>query len=399
MNKEARENYNQSFSEEKYQQMIAEIEAEFPGQLDFRVAESPIFVPNDLKIKILSACNSIIDKIKSPDFKEKTERAIPKSHFVPNETEHPSVLAIDFGITLDENGQLSPQLIELQGFPSLFGYQSYLSSKYKKHFSVSPKFSEYFNRMNGRTYQEEMKNFLLGDSKPENVILLEIFPEKQKTRLDFAITKAYWGIEAVCITKIFEENNQLFYLKEGNKTRIERIYNRLIFDDLDRNYSDIKLNIDLSKPYDVTWISHPNWFYRVSKYCLPLFKSPYIPFSKYLSDFEEYPNDLENYVLKPLFSFAGAGVNIDIQKEDLETIKDPENYILQQKVKYEPCITDTKGEGIKCEIRMLYIWPENAKNPKLVTNLARLSKGKMIGVDFNKDFDWVGGSGAFFETN
>lgn len=399
MNKEARENYNHSFSAQKYQQMLSEIEDEFPGQLDFRVAETPIFVLNDLKIKILSACNSIIDKIKSSDFKEKTNRAIPTSHFVPNETEHPSVLAIDFGITLDDNKELNPQLIELQGFPSLFGYQSYLASKYKKHFAVSPKFSEYFNRLNGRTYQEEMKNFLLGESKPENVILLEIYPEKQKTRLDFAITKAYWGVDAVCITQIFEENNQLFYLNNGAKTRIERIYNRLIFDDLDRNYSNIKLNIDLSKPYDVTWISHPNWFYRVSKYSLPLFKSPFIPFSKYLSDFEELPSDLENYVLKPLFSFAGAGVNIDIKKEDLEIIKDPENYILQQKVKYEPCIIDSKGEGIKCEIRMLYIWPDNTKNPKLVTNLARLSKGKMIGVDYNKNFDWVGGSAAFFETN
>jgi len=394
-----RQYFNDSFSAEKYQVLLTEIENEFPKTLEFRVAESPIFVSKELKIKILSACGSIIDEIKKEGFKEKTERAIPSEHFVPNENERPDCLAIDFAITKNAEGEFEPQLIELQGFPSLFAYQSYLSSKYKKHFNIQKGYSEFFNRLNTMTYMQEMQHFLLNGSHPKNTILLEVFPEKQKTRLDFSLTKKFWGIEPVCVTKLRKSGADLYYEQDGKKISIERIYNRLIFDDLDRNHEGLKLNVDLKEPHSAKWISHPNWFYRVSKFSLPFFKSKYIPESNYLSELKKTPEDLENYVLKPLFSFAGAGVKIDVTKQDLDQIKDPENYLLQRKIAYEPCIKDINAEGIKCEIRMLYIWPENASNPKLVTNLARLSRGKMIGVDYNKNFDWVGGSSAFFETN
>jgi hypothetical protein len=394
----ARGAFNASFTNEKYQNLLAEIESEFPGNLDFRVSESPIFVDSDLKIKILKACNEIITSITSIDFLEKTQKAIPQTHTVNGENPRPDCLAIDFAICKNNEGAFTPKLIELQAFPSLFGYQSYLSSKYKKYFTIPNSFSPYFNRLNAVGYIEEMRKFLLGNSTAENVILLEIFPEKQKTRLDFAITKAFWGIETVCVTQLIQEGANIFYEKNGQKIKVERIYNRLIFDDLDNNFGKIKLNVDFKSDWNVTWISHPHWFYRVSKYCMPFLKSDAVPETKFLADFEKFPENLSEYVLKPLFSFAGAGVNLDVKKEDLEKIQDPENYILQKKVVYEPCIEDIKGEKIKCEIRMLYIWPQGLDKPKLVTNLVRLSRGKMIGVAFNKDYDWVGGSSAFFET-
>lgn len=399
MVKELRIRYNNSFSEEKYEKLIEEINLEFPNQLDFRVAESPVFIDRELKIKVLTAFNDIVDQICKPDFKAKTHRAIPENRFVENETEVPSCLAIDFAISKNESGEFEPQLIELQGFPSLFAYQTYIAGKYRKHFDVDRGYSEFFNRLNTMGYIKEMEEFFLGGSNPENTILLEIFPEKQKTRLDFEITKRLWGIEAVCLTKIKQEGADLFYEKDGRKIKIERIYNRLIMDDLDRNFPDLKIEVDFNKATNVKWISHPNWFYRISKFSLPLFKSKYVPESNYLSEFKELPADLENYVLKPLFSFAGAGVIVDVKPEDIAAIKDPENYLLQRKISYEPCIEDPNGKKIKCEIRLLAIWPEGEIRPKLVTNLARLSRGKMIGVDFNKNFDWVGGSVAFYETN
>jgi hypothetical protein len=399
MTNQARENFNNSFSNEKYENMLAEIHAEFPGELDFRVAESPIFINNNLKIKILTACNDIIAQIKKPDFLEKTQRAIPTNYQVPNENAHTDCLAIDFAICKGEDGTFEPQLIELQGFPSLFAYQSYLASKYKKYFQIEKGYSEFFNRMNTINYLEEMKDFLLNDSKPENTILLEIFPEKQKTRLDFALTEKFWGVKPVCISKVKKSGKDIYYELEGKKIGIERIYNRLIFDDLERNFKDTPLEFDIREEINATWISHPNWFYRISKFSLPLFSSPYIPPSSYVSDLKTIPDDLENYVLKPLFSFAGAGVKIDVKAEDLDVISNPEDYLLQKKITYDPCIKDPKGSFIKSEVRMLYIWPKGNSQPKLITNLARLSRGKMIGVDFNKDFDWVGGSVGFFETN
>lgn len=399
MFKDTRQRFNTSFSQEKYNQLLNEIHSEFPNMLDFRVAESPVFVDRNLKTKVLTAFNDIVDQIKKPDFISKTDRAIPENLFVEGENPVPGCLAVDFAITLSENGEYEPQLIELQGFPSLFAYQTYLAGKFRKHFDIDRGYSEFFNRLNTMSYIQEMKSFLVNDSKPENTILLEIFPEKQKTRLDFELTKKFWGVEPVCVTKVKRSGDDLYYEKDGKKIQIERIYNRLIIDDLERNYPDLKLQTNLSKAANVHWVSHPNWFYRVSKFSLPLFKSKYIPESKYVSDFKELPADLENYVLKPLFSFAGAGVIIDVKPEDITSIKDPENYLLQKKIAYEPCIEDINGQKIKCEIRLLAIWPDGAERPKLMTNLARLSRGKMIGVDFNKDFDWVGGSIGFYETN
>lgn len=397
MIKEVRKKFNESFSVEKYHHLMTEIRDEFPEMLDFRIAETPVFVPQELKIKLLLACNDIIETLLKPDFKQKTERAIPPNQFVPNEDSHPNFLAIDFAICKDDKGELTPQLIELQGFPSLFGYQAYLGKKYRKFFYDPQNFSQYFNRLNEETYFEEFRKTVIGNENPENVILLEIFPEKQKTRLDFALTKQIWGIEPVCYTKIIKEGRNIYYEKDGRKIQIKRIYNRLIFDDLLQNFPDLETEFKMTDDVDVTWVTHPNWFFRISKFTLPLLKSQFVPESHFLSDLKEYPTDLENYVLKPLFSFAGSGVKLHISREDLDAISDKENYLIQKKVSYEPIIEDTEGNLIKTEIRMLFLWEENAIRPKLVTNLARLSRGEMIGVNFNKNFDWVGGSCAFFE--
>ena len=391
-----RQQFNESFTPEKYEAMIDEIHKDFPNQLDFRVAETPVFVPKELKIKLLQACNDIIEVLLKPDFKEKTNRAIPENQNVPNEDAHPNFLAIDFAICKDENGELSPQLIELQGFPSLFAYQWYLGQKYRKFF-IDPKgFNQYFNRLSMTSYVDEMKKMLLGSEAAENVILLEIYPEQQKTRLDFEITRQLWGIEPVCLTKIIKVGRQLFYEKEGKTIEIKRIYNRLIFDDL-LGVPHLKTNFKITDDVNVKWVTHPNWFFRISKFTLPLLKSEFVPQSFFLSDLKEYPIDLENYVLKPMFSFAGSGVKLNFTKEELDAIPDRENYLIQRKVKYEPIIEDKAGNLIKTEIRMLFTWEDNALRPKLVTNLARLSRGEMIGVNFNKNFDWVGGSCAFFE--
>jgi hypothetical protein len=189
----------------------------------------------------------------------------------------------------------------------------------------------------------------------------------------------------------------LFYLKNGLKTPIYRIYNRLIFDDLS-NFENLKTDFYLTDDVEVEWVGHPNWFFRISKYTMPFFNHPCIPECRFLSDYQgEFPSNLNEYVLKPLFSFAGAGVIINVNQSDLEKIGDPENFILQKKVKYVPIIKTTDESKVKCEIRMLYIWQEKDARPTLLTNLARLSRGEMIGVRYNKDFDWVGGSICFME--
>ena len=65
-----------------------------------------------------------------------------------------------------------------------------------------------------------LRRTIVGDSKPENVILLEIEPEKQKTRIDFAATEALLGIQSICVTRIKKRGRELFYDRDGRETRI-----------------------------------------------------------------------------------------------------------------------------------------------------------------------------------
>ncbi|MBC7933774.1 MAG: hypothetical protein H7Y86_00250 [Rhizobacter sp.] len=394
MQKDLRQAFNQNFTKEKYDQYMEEIEALEPGALDFRNAETPVFVPKEFIKKMLGACEDIIDVIVAENFKELTYRSIPAELNVPGEDAHPQCLVFDFGVCENKSGELEPQLIEMQGFPTLFAFQAYHSEITAKYANLPDNYSAYLNGYNKESYIQLLKDIFVGNHHPENVILLEIYPEKQKTRIDFYCTKKLLGINMVCLTKLIAEGEKLFYMNDGVKTPVHRIYNRVIFDDLQQQ-EDLGDIVDLSKPYDVEWVPHPNWFYRISKFTLPFIDNPYVPETFFLNEITQ-PVKLDEFVLKPLFSFAGMGVVIDLKQEDIDKIKDPENWILQRKVYYAPVIL-TPDEPAKAEIRLFYFWKEGWKRPVGVHNLARLSKGKMIGTRYNKDKEWVGGGVAFFE--
>jgi hypothetical protein len=393
---ELRKKFNAEFSEDTYKKFLADLQSRYPGAIEFRIAETPVFIPRDFTKKVIDTCESIIDFIIDPAFKQLTERAIPANEKVANENGHSHFLAFDFGICENAAGEYEPQLIEMQGFPTLFGFQVYYPEVLEKYWQIPSNYSHYFNGLNKASYISELKKVIVGDYDPAEVILLEIKPHEQKTRIDFYCTQEYLGIEPVCLTDLISEGNQLFYLKDGKKTRIRRIYNRIIFDDLHAQKEKLGEIPDITAKWDVEWVPHPNWFYRISKFTLPFIRHPYVPQTFFLNEIKQVPQDLENFVLKPLFSFAGQGVVIDVTLKDVEAIKDPENWILQRKVKYADII-QTPDIPAKAEIRMMYIWKDGDERPTLVTNLARLSKGKMIGVRYNKDKEWVGGSVAYFE--
>ena len=392
---EHRQTYNAAFSPDRYQQMLADIDRQLPGQLDFRVAETPVFIPALLRDKLITAGESIIDVISRQDFKALTEASIPPHQRVPNEDEHPEFLTFDFAVCRHANGELEPQLIEMQGFPSLYAFQSWLPGVFGRFFPIANSVTPFLTVPDFAAYQTRMRQLILADQPAENVILLELFPEQQKTRIDFALSKQFWNIETVCLTKIQKSGRSLFYEKQGRLIPIKRIYNRIIFDELAR-YPDLITEFKLTDDVDITWVGHPNWFFRVSKYTLPLLQGPFVPPSYYLNELSAYPSDLDNYVLKPLFSFAGAGVRLHITATELDALSDKSNYLLQRKVVYEPVVQAPDGL-VKCEIRLLYIWPADEPRPQLLTGLSRLSRGEMIGVDFNKDKDWVGGTTPLFE--
>jgi len=394
---ELRKQFNEKFSEAAYRQYLEDLEAPYPGALDFRVAETPLFIPAIFRDQMLEACEHIIDVITAPEFTQQSESAIPANYRVPNEDAHPQCLVFDFGICEQTPGVYEPRLIEMQGFPSLFGYQLLHEQVTRRHFAIPTGFTSYLQGYDAKSYREFLQEMIVGKHAPESVILLEIFPHRQKTRIDFYCTEEYTGISIVCITELEKEGQQLFYRKNGRKIRVTRIYNRIIFDELQQQPIEVQEKGKLLfEALDVEWVPHPNWFYRISKHTMPFIQHRYVPETKFLSQLTRWPDDLENYVLKPLFSFAGQGVIIDLTLADLENIQDPSNWILQRKVNYADAIQTPDGPA-KAEIRLFFFWKEGTPRPVAVNNLARLSKGKMIGVRYNKDKSWVGGTQAFFE--
>jgi len=391
-----RKAFNESFSNERYEAFLKDLHSKYPGAIEFRLCETPVFVDKEFAAKMIDACEYIIDVITDPAFKEFTEPAIPVHERVPNESDRCEMMVFDFGVCWNENHEPEPRLIEMQGFPSLFGFQVYYPDLFRKHFPVPDNYSQYLNGYTHDSYLKLLKEVITDDVPVENTILLEIKPHEQKTRIDFYCTQEYTGIQPVCITELIQEGRKLYYNREGKKTEVKRIYNRVIFDELQAQKNKLGHFTDITQDLDVQWIPHPNWFYRISKYTLPFIHHPYVPTTWFLHEIKQLPADLENYVLKPLFSFAGQGVVIDVTPADIEKITDPQNWILQRKVQYADII-ETPDVPAKAEIRIMYVWKKEWDRPQPVINLARLSKGKMIGVNYNKDKKWVGGSVCFVE--
>jgi hypothetical protein len=391
-----RQQYNAAFTDGKYKAFLESISTTYNHKPPFRVAETPIFIPKYLKKRLLEACEQVNKVICQPNFKELTKNALKDpSQVVPGEDDHTTFLQMDFGICLHEKGDFTPQMVEVQGFPTLYFFQELMAKGYRDNFDI-PSNYHHLNNITSANYIEKLREIIVGDCPPENVILLEIEPHKQATQIDFLATAHHLGIKVICISELITEGKNVFYAnEEGQKISVRRIYNRVIFDELFKR-DDLQRQFDFTKEYNVEWIGHPNWFFRISKFTMPLINSPYVPACHFLHELEEYPEDLENYVLKPLFSFAGSGVLINVTKQDLDAVQNKENYILQKKVAYAPAIK-TPTEPAKCEIRMLMIWEKGDEKAKVVNNLVRISKGEMVGVRFNKDKDWVGASVGFFE--
>jgi len=389
MIEEIREKYNQEFTEKSFENFIGSLQAGSGNSLDFKVNESPLFIDTKLKNKLVEACDELVYQLKTDEFKVHCKAAVPENYYMPGDDDHPVFLQLDFGI-VEQDGELTPQLIELQGFPSLYAYQAFLDQTVRQHFNIPERFTTYFNGHDFESYIKLFKNTLVGDEDPENCILLEISPDKQKTRIDFKLTEKYTGVKTVDVFDLKARDNKIYYLKDGKETEVKRIYNRVIFDELEK--LPVKPEFNFHKNYDVTWLGHPNWFFKISKHTVPFLNSKYSPECYFLNDFDFRTADLSEYVLKPLYSFAGSGVKIDLTADDLISIKDPHNYIIQRKVDYKPILKTPDGYS-KAEIRMMMLWHDQ---PVLVNNLLRTSKGKMMGVDFNKGKIWIGSNIVYF---
>ena len=395
---ELRARFNSNFTEEKHRRFLQSLDAAVETKIEFRPCETPVFLPGGLLAEMRGSACEIIAELCAPEYVTASARAIPAAFNAPNEGARPDFIQVDFAVTRDESGALVPKLIELQGCASLYAFQYILPRVYKQHYDLDG-LGYLLNGLTDESYVELLQKMLLNGHAPEQVILMEIDPLRQKTLPDFRVTEKLFGIPFVCITSVTKRGNKLFYKREGREIEIRRIYNRVIIDEFARK--GVQANFDFRDEMDVEWVGHPNWYFRISKFSLPFLKHRTVPRAWFLDKVEEYPEDLDQFVLKPLFSFAGSGVKVGVTRKDLDAIPDDERsgYLLQEKVAYAPVI-ETPDEPGKVEIRLMFVWPVGEAAPKAVTTLTRLSKGAMMGVDFNKNKSWVGSSCSFwYESN
>lgn len=360
--------------------------------VDFRISETPCFFPQALLDQMSQYGKELIHQLDNPDYLKASQDAIPAEFNVPQESSHPLFIQVDFGLVRDASGNLQPKLVELQAFPSLYAYQAVLSQTYQEVFALDANLRYLLGGLDWESYPKPLRRAIVGDHDPQDVILMEIDPLHQKTLPDFLLTEKLLGVPTVSITDIQKRGNQLFYEKNGRRQQIKRIYNRAIVDELIRK--KIKLNFAFTDDLAVEWAGHPNWYFRISKFSLPFLNHESVPKTWFLGRMERVPDDLQNYVLKPLFSFAGLGVIINPTKEELAAIPMDQRsqYILQRKMNFEPVIQTPHGLA-KAELRIMYIWLEELQ-PVMV--IVRMGRGLMMGVDHNKNMEWVGSSAAFY---
>jgi hypothetical protein len=390
--------YNQLFSPGFYEQYRNRLQATV-GPVPYRLAESPLFIPPATRDRLFRYTREIIAQLAEPERLARARTAVPKEFDVPGQDAAPDVMTVDFAVVRGEDGELDGRVVELQAFPSLFAFTMIQARLFNDMLKVPEAAQGFHCFAPGYDFDSAITLFrraLLGGFTPEEVVLLEIEPQKQKTLPDFVATQLLTGIEPVCVTQVLREGRQLFRMKDGRRIRIRRIYNRVVFDELQQKKPPMafKFTDDL----DVSWFPHPNWYWMWSKFSLPLLDHPAVPKATPLSQLKEVPADLENYVLKPLFSYAGAGVKVDPTPADVAQVPvdQRDGWILQRKIQYARELFTPEGHGVAAEIRVLCLRDEGQRLPEPFMNLVRLSRGKMLGIDFNKGLDWVGSSVALW---
>jgi hypothetical protein len=384
-----RQSFNSKYKPEKYPQLLALLAERCGVPIGFRVSETPCFLPLDLIEQMANDGKELIRQlVDNPAYRARSAVSIPAEFNVPRESAHPMFIQVDFGLVRDAAGELQPKLVELQAFPSLYAYQPVLARTFIDVYGLDQGQRYLLGGLDSASYLSLLKRAIVGEQDPENVILMEIDPTHQKTLPDFLLTEKLLGIKTVDITQIKKTGNALYWEADGKRVPIKRIYNRAIVDELERKGA--QLAFDFRDDLNVEWAGHPNWYFRISKFSIPYLKHPSVPKTWFLDQLPQVPEDLENYALKPLYSFAGLGVVIAPKTEDIAAVpaERRSQYILQERLHFEPVI-DTPFGGTKVEVRVMYIWVDELTP---VLTILRMGRGLMMGVDHNRNMEWVGSS-------
>lgn len=405
-----RQAFNASWSTPKYRAFLDALDQRCGTHIKFRVCETPCFFPQTLIDQCAQAGAEMLEQLLGDkEYRRASDVTIPAEFHVPREDARPLFAAVDFGLVRSARGTLEPRLVEIQGFPSLYCFQLAMAEQFLESYGLDGGLCTIADGATVDAYWGTLHTAIVGAHDSETVILLEIDPLEQKTLPDFLLTEKKLGVRAVNIRDVIREGEKIYARKEGKRIPIRRIYNRAIVDELVRK--NVQLPFRFTDELDVEWAGHPNWFFRISKFSIPFLRHPFVPQTRFLDQMERIPGNLENFVLKPLYSFAGLGVRVGPSRADLDAIPATQrhNYILQERMRFEPVIETPHG-ATQAEIRVLYIdraTAHGARGAERPTNAAaneplskwalgplviRMGRGKMMGVDHNRDLEWVGAS-------
>lgn len=399
-----RSEFNARFTPAKYAELLRLMTERTGSRMEFRLCETPcFFAPELLRSVVTAGAELTRHLLGNAGYLAASLAAVPERFRVPNDDAHPHFMTADFGLARDGAGALVPQLVELQAFPSLFGYQPVFSQAYIDAYDLSPQLAYRFSGMDDAGYWALLRETIVGRHDPDNVILAEIDPEAQKTLPDFRVYEQRLGVRTVDVAKLYKEGRKLFYRNDSGKiVPVHRIFNRVIVDELIRKR--IELPFDYRDDLDVEWAGHPNWYFRISKFSIPFLDHPSVPPAVFLSDWFDgrahaLPDDRDEWILKPLYSFAGKGIQFAPSLVELEAIPVAErrHYLLQQRVHFENVIQTPEGPT-QPEIRILYAWPDGGSLTAMCS-LIRMGRGLMMGVDHNRDRTWVGSSAGLYRPD
>lgn len=134
---ELRSSFNANFTSGAYAELLRRLDRQCGGPIQFRVAETPIFLPRNLLDEMANEGAALAQYlIANPVYLAAARRAIPAGFDVSSQTSHPHFLTADFALVRDAAGELVPRLVEIQAFPSVFAYQAELCVAYRDAFTL-----------------------------------------------------------------------------------------------------------------------------------------------------------------------------------------------------------------------------------------------------------------------
>jgi len=284
----------------------------------------------------------VADLLADPAYRRAAADVVPERFRVAGGETLPTFVAVDFGL-VRLGDRLEARLVELQAFPSLYGYQMMLGETSRDLWGLEH-VSPFPADVDRADYLKTVGAAITGGHDPAEVVLMEIDPA----------------------------------------------------DDLE--HQAIDLPFDYRDDLDVEWTGGPDWFYRVSKFSIPFLRHPWVPRTYFLHEIAQLPDDREHWLLKPLFSYAGGGILFAPTDADIAKIPADRRhlYVLQERVAFTPVI-ETPFGATQAEIRLMLV--REGDGHRLMMPLVRLGRGKMMGVDHNKGLTWVGASAAMMNGN